>query len=193
MSTKPPIPTTASLADAQRAVDALTRSVARLNADLAPAQRTAPAPRPVPRADVALHSFGLTDAPGYRRVVKQAEVERVYPEAMAAWVSVLPVAECECLSAVVRFHVNNGEQPVPIPRADLAAHLRTTPEEAEALLNRLCAAGAVRRDMRFHSQPRYAPVAAPPQPKRAMKTDEGKAADPSALPRLRSAMGLRPR
>jgi len=190
----------ASVADAQRQVEAFVRSLAKTKAD-APklASRC-----PVQPAGVALTSFGLTTAPGIgpttaeRRAKADAEAEQArrdaLPAEVATWADRLTFAEREALAAVQRFYAANGNVSVAINRADLAAQLRTTPEAAEALLNKLAAAGAVERSLRFQSGPRYRPIASPPAPMRATKSaTPQRRPDVSALPRLRSALGVRPR
>jgi hypothetical protein len=190
----------ATIADVERRVSALSRSLASTKADT-----PKPAPkRPVQPAEVALTSFGLTTAPGIgptaaeRRAKADAEAEQArrdaLPETVATWADRLTFAEREALAAVQSMFAANGAVPVAINRADLAAHLRTTPEAAEALLNKLCIAGAVERSLRFQSGPRYRPVASPPAPTHATKSSTPqRRPDLSALPRLRSALGVRPR
>jgi hypothetical protein len=140
-----------------------------------------------------LHSFGLSFAPSMepsadqRRAKADADAIQArrdaLPVTLATWAERLSFGEMEALAAVERMYAANGKQPLTIPRAHLAEHLNTSPDDAEKLLHALTKAGAVTRLNQFYDLPLYTPVPAPPAPTRSAKSD-------SAAGRLRAGLGL---
>ena len=155
---------------------------------------------PVKPAPGELTSFGLSFAPSFgpgateRRAKADADAQEVRRDALPAlaaiWSERLTFAEQEAWASVRRLYAENGNAPVAIPRAVLAERLAVSPDEADKLLNSLSKAGAITRNLRLQSAPSYVPVTAPPAPTRATKADVPKRPDPSAVPRLRSALGI---
>jgi ribosomal protein S25 len=151
-----------------------------------------------------MHSFGLSFVPSIgpsaaqRRAKADADTtearHKALPPTVAPWAKRLTLIGQEALAAVQRLYAENGNAPVSIPRATLAKRLDVSPERAEKMLEDLVKVGAVTQTLRFNNSPSYVPVSTPPAPpqttKKVTKADAPKRPDPSAVPRLRSALGI---
>lgn len=148
---------------------------------------------------VALHSFGVTTAPGMTRAEPRAKADALpaHPVTVRTWADVLTFQEQAALAVITRLYQAEGSQPILLNAGILAPLIRHSFEEthasltdkAQEMLTKFLTVGALIEHKKLAAPSRFEPVARPP----ATTAQKSDAAGAPVAFRVTSALGLRSR